>query len=122
MPRSVIWWIGHDPRMLKLRFCLLTIVAALSVFAAGCGGEKTDVSQGVDKLNSQVLSQQGAELDCPDEVDGGEGATFDCTMKSTSGDETAKVKMKIVKEDGDLAVDIDNSADFEKALEQVAAK
>ena len=108
--------------MIKLRFCIFTVVAALSVVAAGCGGEKTDVSQGVEKLNSQVLSQQGAELDCPKEVDGGEGATFDCTMKSTTGDESAKVKMKIVKEGGDLAVDIDNAADFEKALEQVAAK
>src|SRR5688572_7920032 len=96
----------HDPRMINLRFCLLAVVAALSVFAIACGEERTDVSQGVDKLNSQVLSQQGAELDCPDEVDGAEGATFDCTMKSTSGDKTAEVKMKIVEEGGDLAVDI----------------
>ena len=106
--------------MIKLRFCILTVVAALSVVAIGCGGEKTDVSQGVDKLNSQVLSQQGAELDCPDEVDGGEGATFDCTMKSTGGGESAKVKMKIVKEEGDLAVDIADPGQFEKALAKVA--
>ena len=105
------------PRMIKFRWCMLVAVAA---FAVGCGGEKTDVSQGVDKLNSQVLSQQGATLDCPDEVDGGEGATFDCTMKSTSGDQTAEVKMKIVKEDGDLAVDIADEKQFEEALKKVA--
>jgi uncharacterized lipoprotein len=109
------------PRMINLRFCLLAVAAALSVLAiAACGEERTDVSQGVDKLNSQVLSQQGAELDCPDEVEGGEGATFDCTMKSTKGDKSADVKMKIVKEDGDLAVDIADAAQFEKALTTVA--
>lgn len=106
--------------MIKLRFCIFVLVAALSVVAAGCGGEKTDVSQGVDKLNSQILSQQGAELDCPDEVDGGEGATFDCTLKATKGGKSADVKMKIVKEGGDLAVDIADSNQFEKALAQVA--
>ena len=104
--------------MNKFRMCILALLAVGAV-AAGCGGEKTDVSQGVDELNN-VLSQQGAELDCPDEVDGGEGATFDCTMKSTGGGESAQVKMKIVKEEGDLAVDIADPAQFEKALSKVA--
>jgi hypothetical protein len=108
------------PRMIKPRFCILAAIAALAVVAVGCGGEKTDVSQGVDKLNSEVLSQQGAELDCPDEVDGGEGATFDCTMKATSGDQSAPVKMKIVEEEGDLAVDIADEKQFEEALRKVA--
>lgn len=97
----------------------LTVLAVVAAFAIGCGTEKTDVSQGVDKLNSQILAPQGAELDCPDEVDGGEGDTFDCTMKSTSGDKSAPVKMKIVKEDGELAIDIADEAQFDKALAEV---
>ncbi len=107
----------HDPAMLKFRFCILAVVAAVAV---GCGGEKTDVSQGVDKLNSQILAPQGVSLDCTKEVDGGDGATFDCTLKSEKGGESAPVKMKIVKEDGDLAVDIAERKQFEDALKKVA--
>ncbi|HEX8207242.1 MAG TPA: DUF4333 domain-containing protein [Solirubrobacteraceae bacterium] len=103
--------------MNKFRICILALVAAGSI-AAGCGGEKTDVSQGVDELNN-VLGQQGAKLECPDEVDGGEGATFDCTMKSTKGDVEAPVKMKIVKEQGELAVDRADDKQFRDALEKV---
>ena len=105
------------PRMTKLRFSLLAIVAVL---AAGCGTEKTDVSQGVDKLNTQILAPQGAELDCPKEVDGGEGKTFECTMKATNGDASAPVTMKIVEEDGELAIDIADEKQFEEALRKVA--
>jgi hypothetical protein len=105
--------------MNKFRMCVLALLAAGSV-AAGCGGEVTDVSQGVDELN-RVLGQQGAELDCPDEVDGGEGATFDCTMKSTKGDVSAPVEMKIVKEEGELAVDRADDQQFRQALEKVTA-
>lgn len=104
--------------MIKLRLCILAVAAAALV--AGCGGEKTDVSAGIDKLNSQILSQQGAELDCPDEIDGGEGTEFDCTMKALEGDASAPVKMKVVKEDGELAVDIADEAQFDKALAEVS--
>ena len=103
--------------MNKFRMCVLALVAAAAM-SAGCGGEVTDVSQGVDELN-KVLGQQGARLDCPDEVDGGEGATFDCTMKSTKGNASAPVKMKIVKEDGELAVDRADDQQFREALEKV---
>lgn len=105
------------PPMNKIRMCILALVATGAV-AAGCGGEVTDVSQGVDELN-KVLGQQGARLDCPDEVDGGEGATFECTMKSTKGDVSAPVTMKIVKEEGELAVDRANDQQFRQALEKV---
>ena len=107
------------PQMKTSRLPILALIAA---FVVGCGGEKTDVSQGVDKLNSQILAAQNAKLDCPKEVDGGEGATFDCTMKTTSGDASAPVKMKIVKENGSLAVDIADEAQFDKALAKVAKK
>ena len=105
--------------MIKPTHRLLVLLSLCSGALAGCGTEKTDVSQGVEKLNAQVLSQQGAELDCPDEVEGGEGATFDCTMKGTGGDRTADVQMKIVEEEGELAVDIANGPQFERALETV---
>ena len=103
--------------MNRFLMCVLACLTVAAV-AAGCGGEKTDVSQGVAELNG-VLIQQGAKLECPDEVDGGEGATFDCTMKATKGDVSAPVKMKIVKEDGELAVDRADDAQFRQALEKV---
>ena len=104
--------------MNSLRTCLAALTAAAAL-AGGCGGEVTDVSQGVDELN-KVLFPQGAKLDCPDQVDGAEGATFDCTMKSTNDeDRTAPVEMKIVKEGGELAVDRANDSQFRRALEKV---
>ena len=105
------------PPMNKIRMSILALVAAGAV-AAGCGGEVTDVSQGVDELN-KVLGQQGARLDCPDEIDGGEGATFDCTMQSTKGDVSAPVTMKIVEEEGELAVDHADEREFRQAIEKI---
>ena len=104
------------PAMTRLRISILAVVAAVAV---GCGGERTDISEGVEKLNSQVLAPQGAKLDCPDEVDGGEGATFECTMQSTSGDQSAPVTMKIVEQGGDRAVDLADEKQFDAALEKV---
>lgn len=104
--------------MTRLRSSLLAAVAALAV---GCSGERTDISEGVDKLNTQVLGPQGAKLDCPGEVDGGEGTKFDCTMRSTSGDRSAPVQMQIVEQDGDLAVDLADEKQFDAALEKVIA-
>ena len=104
--------------MTSIRLCLLALaVAALA--AAGCGADKTDVSEGVEALNKRVLAPQGAELDCPDTVDGGEGATFECTMKATKGDASAPVTLKIVEQDDALAVDVADQAQYEKALAKV---
>lgn len=108
--------------MNRLRISLLALALAAATLGAGCGGETTDVSQGVEKLNSDVLKPLNAELDCPDEVDGGEGTTFDCTLKSTKGDQSAKLKMKIVKQDGDLAVDVADSKQYDAALKKVASQ
>ena len=96
-------------------FAPLVVVAAL---AAGCGGEKTDVSKGVDELN-QSFGQSGVSIDCPKTVDGGEGTKFDCDLKGKGG-KTQKVQLKVVKQGGDLAVDIADQADFQKKLAQVA--
>ena len=100
---------------------LLPRLLALAAFvaAAGCAG-KTDVSEGVDQLNAQILAPQGAELDCPGEVDGGAGTTFECTMRAIDGSETAAVRMQVVEQDGDLAVGAANDEQYEKALAAVA--
>lgn len=98
---------------------MLSVAGLALVFAVGCGGEKTDVSAGVGELNKQ-LSAQGAALDCPKEIDGGEGAEFECTLKGTEGGKESKVKLKVVKENGDLAVDIADQAQFQSALQSIA--
>jgi predicted small secreted protein len=110
----------HDPVMIKPLLCILVVAAA--AFATACGTERTDVSAGVDQLNSQVLSAQGLEADCPDEVEGGAGTEFECTLKATSGGGEQKVKLKIVEEEGELAVDRADPAAFDKAVSELAAK
>ena len=94
----------------------LVVGAAL---AAGCGGEKTDVSKGVDELN-RTFGTSGVKLDCPKTVDGGEGTEFDCTLSGNGKSE--KVKMKVVKQGDDLAVDAADQADFQKKLGTIAGQ
>ena len=83
---------------------LVAVPVVLAALIAGCGGEKSDVSGGVNAIN-QELAQQGARLDCPEEVDGGEGATFECDLRGTQTNKSTKIQMRIVQEGGDLAVD-----------------
>jgi hypothetical protein len=105
--------------LVRARLVLPCVGAAL--FLAACGGERTDVSQGVKNINDQVLSSQGASLDCPKEIDGGEGATFDCKLKGTETGKEASVKMKVTKQGKDLAVDIADQPAFQTALTQVTS-
>lgn len=99
------------------------LTAGIAVVAAACGGEKTDVSGGVDNLNER-LTQQGipAKLECPDEVDGGEGTEFECTLKANEGGKEEKLQMEVQKEGDDLVVDVKDQAAFEKALASVAGQ
>jgi hypothetical protein len=99
----------------------LALVTVTAVVAAGCGGEKTDVSGGVDNLNER-LTQQGipAKLECPKEVDGGEGTDFECDLKADKGGKTQKIQMQVQKEGDDLVVDVKDQQAFEKALAAVA--
>jgi hypothetical protein len=101
----------------------LALVSVTAVVAAGCGGEKTDVSGGVDNLNER-LTQQGipAKLDCPKEVDGGEGTKFECTLKANEGGKEEKIQMEVQKEGDDLVVDVQDQQAFEKALASVAGQ
>ncbi|HEX8744263.1 MAG TPA: DUF4333 domain-containing protein [Thermoleophilaceae bacterium] len=109
MSRAIAAWVA------------LACLAALGV--AGCGGEKTDVTAGVDNLNER-LSQQSipAKLQCPDEVDGADGTEFDCTLEATEGDKKEKIKMEISKDGDDYVVDVKDQAGFERAVATVAAQ
>ena len=100
---------------------LLACTATAIVVTAGCGGEKTDVSQGVKQINDTLLAPQGASLDCPKQVDGGEGAEFDCTLKGKGG-KTADVKLKVTKQNGAFAVDVADQKGFTDALQTVIAE
>jgi hypothetical protein len=105
------------------RICTaLALTAVIAAVASGCGGEKTDVSKGIDSYNER-LTQQGipAELDCPKEVDGAAGTEFECTLKATEGDKSAKVKMEIRKEDKDLIVIEKDQKAVERAIQTVVA-
>lgn len=98
-------------------------LATTMAVVAGCGGEKTDVSGGVDNLNER-LTQQGipAKLECPDEVDGADGTEFDCDLKASEGDKSQKVKMEILKEGDDYVVDVKDQATFERAIATVVGQ
>jgi hypothetical protein len=101
----------------------LAIACVAAVVAVGCGGETTNVSGGVENLNKQ-LSDQGiaAQLDCPDEVDGGEGTEFECTLKSEDGGTEEKVDLKVEKENDKLVVDVTDQAAWTQSLQKVAGE
>ena len=90
------------------------MLALTASFAVGCGGETTDISAAVDDTNKNL--QGAAKLDCADEIDGGEGTEFDCTLKGTKSGKTEKVNLKIEK-NGIAPV---NEKDYVAALQKVA--
>ncbi|HEX5909752.1 MAG TPA: hypothetical protein VFY44_04610 [Thermoleophilaceae bacterium] len=92
----------------------LPVLALTAAFAVGCGGETTDISAAVDDTNKNL--QGAAKLDCADEIDGGEGTKFDCTLKGTKSGKTETVNLKIEK-DGIAPVD---EKDYVAALQKVA--
>jgi len=83
-----------DPRRIRLRNAI-SLVAVAPLFAVGCGGETTDISAAVDDTNKNL--QGAATLSCDDEIDGGEGTKFDCTLKGKGG-KTETVSIKIIKD------------------------
>jgi len=74
----------------------LSLAALTPLLVAGCGGETTDISAAVDDTNKNL--QGAATLKCDDEIDGGEGTEFDCTLKGDKGGATETVKIKIIKD------------------------
>ncbi len=99
---------------------LSAVPVGLALIAAGCGGEKTDVSGGVDDYNQQ-LRPEGVSIDCPKEVNGGEGTTFDCTMKGRGG-QSKTVQLRVAKEGDDLVVAAANEAEFNASVKEVGGR
>jgi hypothetical protein len=100
---------------------LLALLSTVAVAAAGCGGDKTDVSAVVDTYNDR-LSQRGflGRLECPDEVEGREGTEFECTLRAEQGGQTEKVTMEIRKEGDDIIAMEKDPQEFERAVQTVA--
>ena len=84
---------------------------------AGCGST-TDVSGGVEDTNKD-LAAQGAKLECPKEVSGGEGTEFDCKMISSDGSKSIDVKLKVIKQGDDLALAPVSETEYNKAIGEV---
>lgn len=78
------------------------------------------MSGGVKQIEDNLL-QGKATLDCPKEIDGGEGTVFDCTLKATSGDTQEKVQLKVAKENGELAVALADPKKFGAAVANVVS-
>jgi hypothetical protein len=86
----------------------------------GCGGETTDVSEGVDSINKD-LSKQHLRLACPKSVNGGAGAVFTCTLTNTRTSKSTKMRLKVAKQNGKLAVAPVDGKEFPKAVQRVGA-
>jgi len=82
---------------LRRTLSVVAVSAFTAVFAAGCGGETTDISAAVDATNEN-LKANGVTLDCPKEVDGGEGTKVDCTLKGAKSGESAPLQVKVGKD------------------------
>jgi hypothetical protein len=95
---------------------MLPVAGLALVFAAGCGTKKTDVTAGTADFNKE-LAPEGSKLDCPKEVVGGEGTVFECTIKGKSG-KSVPVQLKVVKKDGDLAVQATDQQAYDTARQQ----
>jgi hypothetical protein len=88
--------------------------------AAGCGGETTDVSQGVVSINKD-LAKQRLRLTCPKSVNGGAGKVFACTLTNTRTGKKTTMKLKVAKQNGKLAVAPVDGKEFPKAVQRVGA-
>jgi hypothetical protein len=98
----------------------MAAAVAAGALGAGCGGETTDVSQGVASINKD-LARQSVRLGCPKTIDGGAGAVFTCTLTNTRNHQSTKMKLKVVKENGKLAVAPVNHKEYPKALQRIGA-
>jgi hypothetical protein len=109
------------PRRRCLRALPAVATLAVTPLLAGCSDETTDVSAGVNEINSKLPRGSGARLDCPKEVDGGKGTKFDCTLLSSKTGKKRRVEMQITEEGGQLRVSLDAKT-FNRALRAVIAK
>jgi hypothetical protein len=103
------WWSGG-----------LAVGVVSMATAVGCGGETTDVSQGVTSINKD-LAKQRLRLACPKSVDGGAGKVFTCTLTNTRTGKSTKMRLKVAKQNGKLAVAPVDGKEFPKAVQRVGA-
>jgi hypothetical protein len=98
----------------------LAVVLVSLATAVGCGGETTDVSQGVDSINKD-LAKQRLRLACPKSVNGSAGKVFTCTLTNTRNSKSTKMRLKVAKQNGKLAVAPVNGKEFPAALQRIGA-
>jgi hypothetical protein len=92
-------------RLLK-RLGALLGVAAVLVFAGGCGETVIDSAKAEDTLQaslSKSLETKVTAVDCPSDVEVEKGATFSCSVKLAGGEEQTAT-LKIENEDADISV------------------
>src|SRR3954447_2733418 len=80
------------------------LATALLLGVAACGGSTIDQSSEVDLVNKQLQQQnlKAKSVDCPDNVDAKEGATFSCDVVLTNG-KTGTFDIKVGSVSGDKA-------------------
>jgi hypothetical protein len=103
------WWSGA-----------LAVGLVSTATAIGCGGETTDVSQGVVSINKD-LARQHLRLGCPKSVDGGAGKVFTCTLTNTRTGKKTTMRLKVAKQNGKLAVAPADGKEFPRAVQRVGA-
>lgn len=103
-----------------LRRGALPAVLAAATVAAGCGGETIDVSKGVESIN-KTLTGQHVHLTCPKTVNGGAGKVFTCTLANTRNHQSTKLRLKVIKQKGQLTVVPVSNKEASKALQRIGA-
>src|SRR4051794_16363219 len=96
---------------------ILAVSALAGALIVGCGGEETDISGAIADSNKN-LAQNGASIDCPKKVDGGDGTKVKCTIKGKETGKTAPLELKV--QNGAL-VPVDQQA-YEAAVHQVTGQ
>ena len=98
----------------------VAMALASAALVAGCGGETTDVSQGVASINKDLAARH-VRLACPKTIDGGAGKVFNCTLTNTRTGKSTRMKLKVVKQNGKLAVAPATRKEFPAALARIGA-
>jgi hypothetical protein len=104
----------------SLRALALAPLILVLTIGAGCGEKRTDITAAVADFNSQFGGV--FVLDCPDEVDGGEGTTFDCTLSSAEGEVSETVEFQVTDQDGDLVIDYTDEEQVDAAIERISGE
>jgi len=79
---------------------------ALAALVAGCGTEtlKKDQLDGFVEKTAKDLGVKVKSVECPDDVEGKKGESFECTVKARGGKE-AEITVEQTSDDGNVLVD-----------------